>query len=204
VYITASNVTIRNSRIAGAGYWIVRADDGVTGTVIENSEINGLGVDGLDGSNGVGGAVTIQGCNIYGVENAIVPSSGSVIRDNYIHDLKAPGSPHYDGIQMDGDQSNIAISGNTIDERELNQTSTIMMDNDFGPVSNITITGNRLLGAGYTVYSDGRFNSNPLTNITITNNRFFKGGFGYTSFDNSTPSFAGNVDDQTGQPISAQ
>ncbi len=201
VQIRANNVTIRNSRITGSGYHIVTVDDGFTGARLENVEINGKGTSGTAGSNGLYGSATVIAANIHGVENGVVPSSGSVIRDSWIHNLKSGGDPHYDGIQIDGDRSNILLEHNLVDMRELGSTATVMIDNYFGPVDNVTVNNNRLLGGGWTVYVDGRFNSSPITRVTYSNNRIGYGQWGYASVDVYDPVWTGNVDDATGATI---
>ena len=45
------------------------------------------------------------------------------------------------------------ISHNTIINNHTS-TSAIMIDNGFGPISDIKVDGNLLIGGGYTVYSD--------------------------------------------------
>src|SRR5690606_10273040 len=163
VTINADNVTIRNTRITGRGFAIVRINNGITGAVIDHVDIDGRGRNGEGNSMGVYGPATVTASDIRGVENGITPFSGSVLRDNYIHDLAAPGAPHYDGIQIDGGVRNVHIEHNTVDLSEHDQTSAVMIDNYFGPIDNITVTGNRLLGGGYTVYSDGQFNGGSIT-----------------------------------------
>ena len=85
--------------------------------------------------------------------------------------------------------------------REWSQTSTVMIDNYFGPISAMTVTNNRLLGAGYTVYSDGQFNGGSITGVAFTNNHLGKGIWGYSLIRNSSVTWTGNVDDTTGAAI---
>ena len=98
LYIRASNVTVKRSRVTVAGFAQIRIDAGLTGVVVEDTEVNGVGT-GNDGCYGIWGPGTFLRNNIYNIENGIVPSSNSVVQDNYIHDLLASGSPHYDPIQ---------------------------------------------------------------------------------------------------------
>jgi hypothetical protein len=201
VQIRANNVTIRNSRITGSGFHIVTVADGVTGARLENVEIDGKGKSGTAGSTGVYGRVTLVKANVYGVENGVQPSSGSVVRDSWFHGLNAPGSPHIDGIQIDGARSNILVEHNTVDMREWTQTAAVMIDNYFGPVDNVTVNNNRLLGGGYTTYVDGRFSGGSITNVAYTNNRIGGGHWGYASVDVYDPIWSGNVDAATGKTI---
>ena len=85
------------------------------------------------------GQGTFIGNNIYNVENGINLTGSAVIKDNYIHDLNASGSPHYDGIQIDGGVSNVTISDNTVIAPS-GGVSAIMIDNYLGtrsPISSV-------------------------------------------------------------------
>ena len=203
VTITASNVTVKRSRITGSAFALVYVKDGVTGVRVEDSELNGSGSSGTSNSMGVYGPATVLRSNIYGVENGVAPFSNTVVQDNYIHDLLAPGSPHYDGIQIDGGISNVVIQHNTINLAGHDQTSAVMIDNYFGPTSNVSVTGNRLLGGGFTVYSDGQFSGGSIAGVSFTNNRLGQGYWGYASIVSNVPVWSGNTDDTTGASVSS-
>ena len=202
ITVAADNVTIKNSKITAHAYWVIKVNNGVSGTVIENDEINGEGQDGLGNSMGVIGQATVLKCNIYGVENGVTPGSGSKIEGNYIHDLGAPGDPHYDGIQMDGGLSNILVQGNTINNNH-GQTSAVMIDDYFGPISNITVNSNYLIGGGYTAYSDGSFGNGKISGVVYSNNVFSKGYYGYALLRNGSVTWTNNTIESSGAAISA-
>lgn len=196
VYINAPNVTLENCNITAANYVVVRVQNGVQGVTVQDCTINGSGTNN-DGSAGIQGTGTFLRNNIFNVENGItVDDSGksTLIEGNYIHDLRASGSPHYDGIQIDGNISNVTISHNTIINSH-DQTSAIMIDNYFGPISNIVVDNNLLVGGGYTVYADGQFSGGSITGVSFTNNHLGSGTWGYTSFNKNSPVYTGNVND---------
>jgi hypothetical protein len=199
VDIDAPNVTLKNSRIRGARYAVVLIKQGTLGVVVEDCEIDGVG-SGNDGSSGIQGAGTFRRNNIYHVENGFALNGSSLIEDNYVHDLLASGSPHYDGIQIDGGMSDVTIRHNTI-INQYTQTSAVMIDNYFGPISNISVENNVLIGGGYTVYSDAQFNGGPVTGVSFTANRLGKGKWGYGSIVKNTPVWRDNVDNVTGRPL---
>ncbi|WDR02921.1 right-handed parallel beta-helix repeat-containing protein [Devosia algicola] len=178
VYIDADNVTIENCKITSSSYSVVQIKTGSNGVVVQDCEINGVGSNN-DGSHGINGVGTFLRNDIYNVENGINvgAGSGTVIEGNYIHDLKATGSPHYDGIQIDGGQSDILIQNNTV-INDHGQTAAVMIDNYFGSVSNVVVTNNLLVGGGYTIYSDGQFGGGKLSGIEITNNHIGGGYYG--------------------------
>lgn len=193
VWIDAPNVTLENCKITAASFAVVQIKQGATGVVVQNCEINGVGTNN-DGSNGISGQGTFIGNNIYNVENGINVQGSSVIKDNYIHDLKASGSPHYDGIQIDGGVSNVSISHNTV-INDYSQTSALMIDNYFGPISNISADNNLLVGGGFTVYSDAQFSGGSITGVSFTNNHMGSGYWGATDFNLNSPTYTGNVND---------
>ncbi|MDA9504163.1 hypothetical protein XI09_05160 [Bradyrhizobium sp. CCBAU 11386] len=200
VQINHSAVTLENCRIAAAAFAIVNvAADLSVPPIIQNCEIDGLGLNGADGSNGINGYGTVRRCNIHGVENGINVTGPLLFEANYVHDLAAPGAPHYDGVQIDGG-SDISILNNTIINDHV-QTSAVMIDNWSRSISNIVVDNNRLVGGGYTVYSDGRQGSGSISGVSFTNNRMGRGKWGYSAFSKNRPVWRGNVDDVTGRPI---
>jgi len=201
VTVKAPNVTIVNCRITAASFSVVQIPANVTGTTVKTSEIDGVGHDNA-GSNGINGQGTFVGNNIHHVENGVNVTGPSLIRDNYIHDLRASGTPHYDGIQIDGGHE-VAILHNTIINDHA-QTSAVMIDNYFSAVSNIRVDGNVLVGGGYTVYSSDGFKNGPVSGVSFTNNRMGTGRWGYSSIEGPPPEWRGNVDVRTGANLGAR
>jgi hypothetical protein len=163
--------------------------------VVEDCEINGVGSDN-DNSMGIEGPGTFLRNNIHNVQAGIVPGNGALIQDNYIHDLLAPGTPGYNGVQIDGGVRNVLIVHNTI----LNPTaqeSAVNINNFFGPVSNIMISNNLLGGGQHTVVTDAQFSVSPISGISFTGNSLRAGTAGYKFFNLYAPVFTGNVDDTT-------
>nr|WP_249787651.1 Ig-like domain-containing protein [Bradyrhizobium sp. NBAIM20] len=70
-----------------------------------------------------------------------------------------------------------------------------MIDNYFGPVSNVVVDNNLLYGGGYNIYSSAQFNGGPVTGVSITNNHMGGGYWGPTAFTGNSPVYTGNVDD---------
>ena len=199
VTVNSDGVVIRRSRITSDSLTVLKIADGVIGVRIEDVEIDGTKA--TEGSNGIEGPATVVRADIKGVENGLQPESGSVIQDSGIHDLGAVGRPHIDGIQIDGARSNIVVRHNTIDLRGWTQTAAVMINNYSGPASDIIVDGNRLLGGGYTLRSDGRFSGGPITGVEFTNNRIRYGAWGYASISVYDLLWSGNVDDKTGETI---
>jgi hypothetical protein len=190
IHIQADNVTIKNSSITSSDYAVIRIDKGVTGTVIQDCDINGqnAGGQGIEGQgtflrNDISGVA--DGMNIYG--------PNTTIQDNYIHDLGGDSGSHYDGIQVDGGASNLKIAHNTI-INDHGQTSAIMIDDEFGANNHVTVDNNIMVGGGYTIYVTGD-HGNGTTDVSVTNNHMGEGYYGYMSIVSANPTMSGNVHD---------
>ncbi len=195
IWVMAPNVTIQNSRITSTDWTSIWVKPGMTGTVVKDCEIQNVGSS-PDGANGIFGSGTFLRNDIHDVENGINVTGSSLIQDNYIHDMNAPdvrgGDPHYDGIEINGGISGVDIRHNTI-INENGQTAAVMINNDFGSVSDIQIDGNYLAGGGYTVYSDGSFSStDKISGVELTNNELGEGYWGYYYFRNNSPVLTNN------------
>ncbi|MGY3290086.1 hypothetical protein ACVWWP_003153 [Bradyrhizobium sp. LM3.6] len=198
VVINAPNVTLKDCKISGDGWTVVRVASGITGAVIENCDINGMGT----GGQGITGQGTFLNNNIHGCGDGIgVGGDNTVIQNNYIHDMQGTSDSHFDGIQADGDLSNLTISHNTV-INEHTQTGAIMLDNYWGPIDNVKIDNNLLVGGGYTTYLNEVANGQPgggaVTNVSYTNNHIGGGYWGDLDLRTElghVPVMSGNVDD---------
>lgn len=193
VRINAANVTLEKCRVTSNGWAVVQVEAGALGAVVQDCTLDGTGAgpDGT-GNQGIMGYGTFLRNNICNVENGItVTGNDTIIQDNYIHDLKAGGDPHYDGIQIDGGISNVVIRHNTIINSH-GAAGAIMIDNYFGPISNIVVDNNLLAGGSFTIYSDAKFNSSPITEVIVSNNHIAPGQYGPKLFRGNSPTYMGN------------
>ncbi|MCV9967687.1 hypothetical protein OIU34_38335 [Pararhizobium sp. BT-229] len=199
IWVMADNVTIQNTRITSTDWTSIWIKPGITGTVVKDSEIQNVGSS-KDGANGIYGSGTFLRNDIHDVENGINVTGASLIQDNYIHDMNAPdvragtslGGPHYDGIEINGGVSDVDIRHNTI-INENGQTSAVMINNQYGSVSNIQVDGNYLAGGGYTLYSDGSHSSaDKISGVEFTNNELGEGQWGYYYFRSNSPLLSNN------------
>jgi hypothetical protein len=142
VIIDADNVSMSNVRLVSTTEnSALQVKDGADGFVLQDSEIDGGGAT----ASAIDGYGQFLRNDIHGAENGINVTGPSLIRANYIHDLRNKnGSPHYDGIQVDGGRD-VQIVENTI-INENTQTSAVMLDNYFKGLSDITVERNRLMG----------------------------------------------------------
>jgi hypothetical protein len=83
-------------------------------------------------------------------------------------------------------------------------TSAVNLQGDFQAVNNTTLSNNLLDGGGYTLNIRG-IGANPVSNTSITGNRLgAHHAYGYSADDATNTTATGNVADATGQNIDAQ
>lgn len=175
IFVRASNVTVRNCRVRG--FWSspgMRIDNGVTGTVIEHCEIEGLSNpdNAADGSNTMLGSTggptltTVRYCELHGSGEPIKLDSGtdtdnpSVYEYNYIHPTIPDGDPlHLDGMQGGGKKW-VRIRRNVIATSALtNANSCILIQGWVNPnnaqTEGVWIEENYLRGGNNTVFLIG-------------------------------------------------
>jgi serralysin len=192
VAISASNVTLQNCLInmVASGNEAIYVGPNLKNVIIQNCEVAGSGTAGQSGDYGIlildGTQVTINACNIHDVASGIVLEGGTVgsqvlIENCYIHSLNGGSGSHINGIGFFGQSGpsfSLSIQNNTVWNAQ-NQTDAIMLQNYFGSVNNVTVTGNLLIADNYTMYIDGHQNTYPVTNVTATNNAMTFGQYGY-------------------------
>lgn len=186
--VNANNVTIKRTKIVtsfGTGTGVnasggIKIAPGVTGTVIQDVEI--------DGSNAThtcvfyeGNGITIQRMDCHNVCDGVFSWDGDnfSILDSYIHDLSGlPSNGHTDGFQTEGAQHG-TIQHNTIDIARTD-TGTISIWNSRRNSTDILVDNNLLSGAGAIFYAEdynsdgvvGNVNeANPVGGFTTTNIR---------------------------------
>lgn len=189
IVIEASNVTMANVRLVSEAPWhALRVMESATGFTLEDSEIDGAGGT----VNGVYGFGTFLRNDIHGVDNGINVIAPSTIRDNYIHGFRTSTDGHYDGIEINGGHDIQIVDNYIVNEHD--QTSAVMMNNEFSGLSNISIENNRLVGGGYTIYLDGRKGGGAVddASIRIIGNEIGGGRWGNFAFYGSQPVVEGN------------
>ena len=175
---SASNVTLKNDEIYGAGaQWGVslRHDKNVT---IEANTIHGPDgcaaqmYEGISDIYGDSTGTQIIGNDIWNTAGPVSVGNG-LIEGNYLHGLTQCGSEHNDGIGVNAGSTSLVIDHNTVLD-PLNQTCAICLFSDFGQVQNVTIKDNLLAGGAYTLYGglSGNQGASSTPGVTITGNKF--------------------------------
>jgi hypothetical protein len=180
VCISASNVTIKNSRVKGA--LALGCDDQ---SRPGNLTLIDVEMDGQnDSSDGIGyfPSVKCLRCNIHDVSKGISGADFQLI-DSWIHDLYGEGTDpatwsHNETILVSG--GNALIKHNNLDGRfsatstggGMSATIAIYSHGHWGPVDNVTVDGNYISGGGvYCVYGGDSADYDP-SNIQYINNTF--------------------------------
>jgi hypothetical protein len=210
--IKANNVTIRNSLIVSNGcFFNVLADNGNTGLLLQDVEVDGL--KNLSGDSAVNGSgYTCLRCNIHGTVDGFKAGSNVVIQDSWIHDLAIGNDSHNDGIQSLGTTS-LKILHNRIVMADGATSAVILSTGSASDMRNVQIANNFLGGGAFTVYGGyeaGRDTLSKVSNISVTDNVFTtavfarSGAFGaLTSVDSPVVTARNTYADgsKAGQPV---
>jgi hypothetical protein len=207
VVINADNIKLMNCKVTSGDHVVVMVNPGIRGAIVQNCEIDNQGA----GGQGIAGQGRFIANNIHDCADGIdVRGDNTVIQDNYIHNMRGTPDSHLDGIQADGGFANLTIQHNTV-INEQGQTSALMLDNYWGPIDNVTISNNFLVGGDYAVYinevAKGQKPGGPVTNVIFTNNVIGKGTWGHFNIKaelGHVPTVSGNIDRLTGALLSGQ
>ncbi len=159
------NLTITNSVVEGGDAWYAvyaaAAANGATATMtIRDSTLRWTSGLAMPAGSDVGPfwtrgtqALVVQRCDISGMPQGLDPGAGSVIEDNWIHDLfqnnPSDNPTHLDGVFSQGG-GDIVILRNYIDVPARSDTTAAVFIQDRGGTdSGIRIYGNYLSGGAY-------------------------------------------------------
>jgi hypothetical protein len=200
VNIDANNVTIKDCTLTGTtGYWGIYQPTNYSGATIENCTFQGSGAPTetnfwiMAQQN-----ITIEDNSFLDSPTDAIDFQGGTVTGNYFSGAGfAPGA-HADAISMAVSTCPTLISDNLIDgtytaDAPANANSDIRLSTAAGNISNVTISGNFLLGAGETV-EVGTAGEGSFSNISITNNylgfwkfgEFYGGSQNYATIADNT------------------
>jgi Right handed beta helix region/Peptidase M10 serralysin C terminal len=186
VDIEANNVTIKDCTFTGTtGYWAIDQLEGYSGATIENCTFQGSGSPTEDNDwISAFENITIEYNSFLMTPTDAIDFRGGTVIGNYFGSTGYDPGAHADAIWVDDSSCPTVISDNFIDGTQtpgaaVNANSDIRLTTQFGNLSNVTVSGNWLLGAGETVEvingGDGSF-----SNISITDN--YLGFWGFSEF----------------------
>jgi pectate lyase len=201
ITVKASNVTIRNCKIQGFGWWGVEGENSPN-IRIERCTFVGPGAAGQPNS-AILGSGSFAGNDIRGVCIGIQLTDGaSTVRDNYIHDLLGgQADPHYDGVTCLGRQNHVVIDHNTFIVPGDHGTASVLIGTNFGPINDVLVSNNLMRGKpSYTVYS-ATDNPGQISNVRFVDNVMERGAYGYAVIAGNTVVWTNNKDFTTGNLI---
>ena len=178
VSVEASNVTIRNSVVRGRSTSSARAlvmvnGSGYSATIVDSTLSASTAspwINGVNGSN-----FTLERVEISNVIDQVHIYGNNVkIQNSWLHSnahfssdpVQGGGASHDDNIQIQKG-SGITISNNTIGG---SHNAAIMLTQDAGKVSNLTLVGNRLDNGACTV--NIKKTSSAPSGVTLRSNTF--------------------------------
>ena len=186
ITVSASNVTIENSKINSTGqYWAINVKGGVTGLKVIHNEIYTTtgGYEGIFAYSGVG--MFACGNYLHNYENPMTIGDRAVIQSNYVDKMQAaPGNCDDDGIEI-YHGNHIRIWGNNIyayapDGHSVSCVNSALYTGDETntPQTDIDINNNWIGGGLYTLRIEG---SGPAHNIAVTDVRVRNNRWWYTA-----------------------
>jgi len=156
VQVLASDVTIQNTRIRCGDPEtanVVQVGDGVTGLLVRDTEIDGLGTADI----GVGwNDYTLLRVEVHGTNDGVRLGDDVTVERSWIHDMTRQGDLHPDCVQAT-QGSDIVVRGNTLDvyardTGDLNNAA-VMLGSETGSrrLERVLVEGNWFNGGNYTV-----------------------------------------------------
>lgn len=178
INVLANNTTIRNARVTSAVTlsWGIRQNTGVSGLVVEDSEVYGDGTNRIQyGILDAGSGLTVERVNIHTVSEGIQANQNANISDSFVHDMLEFPSDHNDAFISTGGGS-IVLTHNTL-HNPVDQTAALGLFCDTTSIINVTATNNLIMGGGYAVYAGGELACPASHDIKFINNRISKSVF---------------------------
>lgn len=188
--IAHKNVVVRDCVITGDDSYAVFCDSRLPvgdGVDISYCEV-------MKSGNGVAGILkSVYRCNIHDCENGLNLSGGpQLLVNNYIHNLGLAADGHNDGVENNG-VSGMHLLYNRIIADPTNDTSAVMLNNQFGPITTALVQGNDLEGGQYCLYADNSKTPANALNLTVEDNFFKNWHYGAMALYDSNVTQSGNT-----------
>jgi hypothetical protein len=192
VLVGADNVTIKDSTFSGTtGYYAVEQTGSSSGLTVENSTFTGTK---SPTENNVWiastqGSMTIEDNSFVNSPTDAIDMHAGVVSGNYFSGAGYSPGAHADAIWVTG-STGTTITDNFIDgtpnaDSPANANSDLRLTNELGDLANVTVSGNYLLGGGYTVEAGSATTKYTVSNVSITGN--YIGFETYGAFYPATP-----------------
>src|SRR6185312_14847404 len=184
ITVAANNVTIENTRVTrtsdgcgsktACGNYEIIVNDGVTGTIIQDSELaSAPGITCEHDIRNLGSKLQVIRAYLHGCDSNLYSVGSTTMTDTYGVAKIVISSDHVENIYFD--DSAFTINHSTL-FNPVEQTATIFGNSNGGtdgPCSNqLTVTNNLLAGGGYVIYPCGHGTSAGSSKSVITGNHF--------------------------------
>ena len=177
VLIDANNVTIKDCTFSGTtGFWAVDQNTSFSGATVENCTFIGskLPTESNDWVSSVLPITIKDNTFLNSPTDSIDIHSGTVTGNYFSGEGYEPGA-HADAIYVTGSTGPTTITDNFIDETPPTPgiaNSDMRLTNEFGALTDVTISGNYVLGAGFGIEAGATNTDSTVSNVSIANNYF--------------------------------
>ena len=191
VIVEASNVTIKNCTFTGTtSYWAVYQTPAYSGATVENCTFQGSKSP-TETNNWINSvqSITVKDNKFLDSPTDAIDIHSGVVTGNYFSGTAYATGAHSDAIWVSGSNGPTIITNNLIDGTQNADAagpanSDIRLTNEMGNLNDVTVSGNYLIGAGFTIETLAANNPYTISNVSITSNYI---GFGtYGPFPSST------------------
>ena len=177
LYIQANNVTVKDCTFADTtGFWAAAQANGVSGATVENCTFTGSkspteSNDWISSSLGI----TIKDNTFLNSPTDSIDIHSGVVTGNYFSGEGYGTLEHADTIYVTASTGPTTITDNFIDETPNVgaagfSNSDMRLTNEFGDLTDVTVSGNYLLGAGFGVEAGSTNTTYTISNVSVANN----------------------------------
>ena len=181
VIVGANNVTIKDCTFTGTtGYFAVEQTAAFSGTTVENCTFTGSKspTENNVWIASVQGFMTIKDNSFLSSPSDAIDMHEGFVTGNYFSGAGYWPIAHADAIWVTDSTGPTTITNNFIDgtpnaDSPANSNSDIRLTSELGNLRDVTVSGNYLIGGGYTVQAGG-----TVSNVSIANNYIGFGAYG--------------------------
>ena len=177
VIVNANNVTIKDCTFtATTGFWAVAQGTNFSGATVENCTFQGSkSPTEYDVPIVSNTAITIEGNSFLDLPTDAIDIHQGVVTGNYFSGAGYEPGAHADAIWVDDSSGPTTITDNFIDETQNVDApgvanSAVRLTDQFGNLDDVTVSGNYLLGGGFTVQAGAVASAYTVSNVSITDN----------------------------------
>jgi serralysin len=173
--IEANNVTVKDCTFtATASFWTIGQTPGYSGATVEDCTFQGSGAP-TETNVWINAtqSITIKDNTFLDSPTDAIDFAGGVVTGNYFSGAGFATGAHADAIQMLGATGPTTITDNFIDgtwtdSAAANANSDIRIWSQGASISNVTVSGNYLLGGNFALeIGPGSY---PMSNVAVSNN----------------------------------